>query len=259
VDESLYGVQWLAFDSDLAVGESFSFQACMYDEDIGVNGPIRYSVSNTDGSATNKATINPTTGELIANRTGQIHVQITYDGSPYIWSRIVTINGYMSADLAALAFATEIYAASLYIRHEFSTEIYKMTENGKTLYYFTEPVAGLPHKATGINIGRVPVDAIPVAYSHTHPNSNGFSTGDIGFAGDNYVDAYVNGPNARVIKYDYSTNSYPIFVGTITPDPLTDAEKMALESEFYDSWYSHIVDGECKDGFNCGNMAWPTP
>ena len=259
VDESLYGVQWWAFESNLAVGESFSFQACMYDEDIGVNGPIRYSVSDTDGSTTNKATINPTTGELIANRTGQIRVNITYDGSPYIWYRNVTINGYVSADLAALAFATEIYAASLYIRHEFSTEIYKVTENGETLYYYTEPAAGSPHSASGIDINRVPAHGTAVAYSHTHPNSNSFSEPDINFANYYYIDAYFNGPNVQVNKYDRSTNNHSIVVGTITPDPLTDAEKTALEIEFHDSWYGHIVDGQCTSNFNCGNMAWPTP
>ena len=47
-------------------------------------------------------------------------------------------------------------------------------------------------------------------------------------------------------------------MGTITPDPLTEAEKRALEEEFHDSWYNHIVDGECENGFNCANIAWPT-
>ncbi len=257
-EASLYGVQWSSFDSTLAVGESYSYKAYMYDDEIGVNGPIRYSVANIDGSTTDKATINPTTGVLTAKRTGQIRVRITYDGAPSVWYSVVTIDGYVSADLAAMAFATEIYAASLYIRHEFSTEIYKVTEAGKTLYYYTEPAAGSPHSSSGINMNRVPEYGTAVAYSHTHPNSNSFSGADIDYADYYSIDAYFNGPNVNVNKYDQSTGDYPIFVGTITPDPLTEDEKRALEEEFHDSWYNHIVDGECENGFNCANIAWPT-
>ena len=257
-DVPLQGVLWSSFDSTLAVGESYSYKAIMYDEDIGDNGPVTYSVANIDGSTTDKATINPTTGALTAQRTGQIRVRITYEGAPSVWYSIVTIDGYVSADLAAMAFATEIYAASLYIRHEFSTEIYKVTENGKTLYYYTEPAAGSPHSASGIDMNRVPENGTAVAYSHTHPNSNSFSTGDINYADYYYIDAYFNGPNVNVNKYDQSTGNYPIFVGTITPDPLTEAEKLALVEEFHDSWYNHIVDGKCEKGFNCANIVWPT-
>ena len=81
---------------------------------------------------------------------------------------------------------------------------------------------------------------------------------DIDYADYYSIDAYFNGPNVNVNKYDQSTGDYPIFVGTITPDPLTEAEKRALEEEFHDSWYNHIVDGECENGFNCANIAWPT-
>ena len=86
----------------------------------------------------------------------------------------------------------------------------------------------------------------------------GFSGADIDYADYYSIDAYFNGPNVNVNKYDQSTGDYPIFVGTITPDPLTEDEKRALEEEFHDSWYNHIVDGECENGFNCANIAWPT-
>lgn len=102
---------------------------------------------------------------------------------------------------------------------------------------------------------RVPDNGTAVAYSHTHPNANKFSKGDINYANYYQIDAYVNGPNNEVKKYDYSTGEYPIFVGDITPDSLTEAEKQALEIEFYDSWHDHFVDGTCEYG--CENMSTP--
>ena len=55
------------------------------------------------------------------------------------------------------------------------------------------------------------------------------------------------------------TGQHPIPIATITPTPLTDEQKQALQTEFYDSWYGHIVNGSCSNGFGCGNMTWPTP
>ena len=144
-------------------------------------------------------------------------------------------------DSAALAFATEIYATSLYIRREYSTEIYKVTKNGKVLYYYAEPAAGSPHSSSGIDMGRALSYGTAVAYSHTHPNSNSFSSSDISFANYYQIDAYFNGPNLSVQKYDCSTGQHPIPIATITPTPLTDEQKQALQTEFYDSWYGHIV------------------
>ena len=49
---------------------------------------------------------------------------------------------------------------------------------------------------------RVPDNGTAVAYSHTHPNANKFSKGDINYANYYQIDAYVNGPNNEVKKYD---------------------------------------------------------
>ena len=226
---------------------------------IGHNGPVKYRVGTTNYASTDIATINESTGALTAQKVGTFKVGVTYSGAPWVWWWTVTVDGYASADLAALAFATEIYAASLYIRHEYSTEIYKVTEDGRTLYYYTEPAAGSPHGASGINMGRVPSYGTAVAYSHTHPNSNSFSSSDIDYADYYEIDAYFNGPNLAVQKYDYSTGQHPVPVANITPTPLTNAQKQALQAEFSDSWYGHIVNGSCSKGFSCGNMTWPTP
>ena len=257
--EKIDSVKMTSFKSSVECGQSFTYTAYMYDDQIGVNGPVTYRVGNNDYSATDKATIDSNTGELTALDGGVIKVGVTYTNAPWIWWWTVTVDGYASADSAALAFATEIYATSLYIRHEYSTEIYKVTKNGKTLYYYTEPAAGSPHSSSGIDMGRVPSYGTAVAYSHTHPNSNSFSSSDISFANYYQIDAYFNGPNLSVQKYDYSTGQHPIPIATITPTPLTDEQKQALQTEFYDSWYGHIVNGSCSNGFGCGNMTWPTP
>ncbi|MGM9643495.1 MAG: DNRLRE domain-containing protein [Eubacteriales bacterium] len=247
------------FDYQLAVGDTHQYVAYMRSTRIGHNGPVKYRVGTASYAATDVASINSTTGELTALKVGTFKVGVTYSGAPWVWWWTVTIDGYVSADLAALAFATEIYAASLYIRHEYSTEIYKVNEDGRTLYYYTEPAAGSPHSASGINMGRIPSNGTAVAYSHTHPNSNSFSSADINYANHYKIDAYFNGPNLEVNKYDYSSGQHPLYVDTITPTPLTTAQKQALQTEFYDSWHDHIVNGVCSKGFSCGSMSWPTP
>ena len=76
----------------MIVGERYYYKGFMYDADVGNNGPIRYSVTNTDGSATDKATIDSYLGFLKALKPGQIRVRMTYDGAPWIWWWTVTIN-----------------------------------------------------------------------------------------------------------------------------------------------------------------------
>jgi hypothetical protein len=160
---------------------------------------------------------------------------------------------YKSADEAAKAFSEEVYSSSIYIRHEYSTEIYSRTINGQTTYNYNPPRAGNPHSAT---VGKAtPEGTTLVAYAHTHPNSNSFSLGDIRAAKNMGVDAYVVGPNLELQRYSLSSSSI-IVVGVITPIPLTDAQRSFLTTEFRESWYSHIDSG-C--GFDCGSMIWPTP
>ena len=80
---------------------------------------------------------------------------------------------YKTADEAAMAFANSTYSSSRYIRHEYSTEIYSRTINGKTTYNYNPSRVGTPHSASVSNT--IPKGTEFVAYAHTHPNSNVFS------------------------------------------------------------------------------------
>ena len=92
--EELKGVGWISFASTLIVGEQFSYEAYMYDNRIGINGPISYSVTNTDNSTTDKATIDAM-GRIRALKPGTIKIKITYPSSTLIWWLIVTIEESM--------------------------------------------------------------------------------------------------------------------------------------------------------------------
>ena len=85
------GVTNIAYSDVLLTGETFDYDVCMYSSTIGRNGPIVYNVSEPDYSPTNKATINSSTGVLTTLKGGIVRVQWTYSGSPWIWSRLVTI------------------------------------------------------------------------------------------------------------------------------------------------------------------------
>ena len=196
------------------------------------------------------------THRFIGLESGTASIKATHRTTGICRSFYINVAGYATADLAAMAFATRIYASSLYIRHEYATEIYKVTRNGSTLYFYTPPSPGKPHYCY-IVPSRVPDNGTIVAYSHTHPNSNQFSSADITIANDLKIDAYFNGPNLQVKKFEYRTGQYPIDVGTITPTPLSDTEKQALQVAFSESWYEHLTDGSCN--FNCDEKTWPTP
>ena len=163
---------------------------------------------------------------------------------------------YESADAAAIAFATSIYSSSLYTRHEYSTEIYSVTTGGKTLYYYTEPAVGAPHRATGIDMGRVPANGTAVAYAHTHPNGYKFSSADTQFADYYKINAYVVCPDFSLQCYNYSDGSQNTLC-QIFPDPLTDDQKRDL-LKLRTSWDAHFKeDGTCPGGWGCERMAWP--
>ena len=160
---------------------------------------------------------------------------------------------YNSPDEAAKAFSEEVYSASLYIRHEYSTEIYSRTINGKTTYNYNPPRSGTPHS---VSVGRsTPKGTKTVAYAHTHPNSNSFSDADIRVANHFGIDAYVVGPNLNLQRYNL-TSATTTSLGIISPIALTDEQRAALVSEFRISWDNHVTEG-CD--FNCGGMEWPTP
>ena len=160
---------------------------------------------------------------------------------------------YKSANEAAQSFSEEIYSSSSYIRHEYATEIYSRTVDGKTTYNYNPPHSGKPHSAS---VGKsTPKGTKMVAYAHTHPNSNSFSNADINAAKKLGVDAYVVGPNLELQRYSLSS-AVISNVGTIVPIELTDAQKNALIGEFQISWDTHIMEG-CE--FGCNSMAWPSP
>ncbi len=160
---------------------------------------------------------------------------------------------YKSADEAARAFSEQVYSSSAYIRHEYSTEIYSRTIDGKTTYNFNPPRAGNPHSAF---VGKSPPKGTKtVAYAHTHPNSNVFSGADIRVAGNLGIDAYVVGPNLELQRYNL-LSSTTTNLGVISPVALTDDQRASLVEEFQVSWDTHIEAG-CD--FGCSNMTWPTP
>ncbi len=160
---------------------------------------------------------------------------------------------YKTADDAARAFSEQVYSSSSYIRHEYSTEIYSRTINGNTTYNYNPPRAGQPHSASVGN--PTPKGTTTVAYAHTHPNSNSFSGADIRAAENLGINAYVVGPNLELQRYDLTTASTTI-LGSISPVPLTDAQRTALITEFQVSWDAHTAAG-CD--FGCNKMVWPTP
>ena len=160
---------------------------------------------------------------------------------------------YNTTDDAARAFSEQVYSSSSYIRHEYSTEIYSRTINGNTTYNYNPPRAGQPHSASVRK--STPKGTTLVAYAHTHPNSNSFSGKDIQVSVRLEINAYVVGPNLELQRYNLSTAS-TTNLGSISPAPLTDAQRAALVTEFRVSWDEHTAEG-CD--FGCDTMVWPTP
>ena len=159
---------------------------------------------------------------------------------------------YETADEAALAFFEEVYASSMYIRHEYGAEIYSIVIGGKLMYAYTTPRVGEPH---GVYVYRsVPKGANYVAFAHTHPNSDIFSKGDRWIANKYLGNAYVAGPSGVIKKkifLYYKTED----VGTFVPMPLTDYQRTKLEETYADAWVAHTKEG-C--GFDCSEKIWPT-
>ena len=88
---SMESVYFRAGGNNLIPGETYTYDAYMYSTTIGENGPIQYSVTNTDNTATDKATIDQYTGILKALKPGTIKVKATYYGSPIYRINTVTI------------------------------------------------------------------------------------------------------------------------------------------------------------------------
>jgi len=173
--------------------------------------------------------------------------------------------GYYSAEEAAAAFGAEVYSASNYIRHEYVAEIYSVTYRNPdmigqeyTLYYYTEPRVGEPHKAN-LNITKE-----TVAFVHTHPTKDSFSgidkdgkkdgEGDLGVSDRRGIDAYMIGPTQNLWYYESGGEIPTDPIGKITPTPLSDDEKKRLVAEYQDSWNDHILKHP-----NCQDRIWPNP
>ena len=75
----------------LDVGDVYNYKAYMRSTRIQHNGPVTYSVKDADGTATTRATINATTGALIAIEPGVVVVRATYSGSPWYWGWTIKI------------------------------------------------------------------------------------------------------------------------------------------------------------------------
>jgi len=85
------GITWQGFDSEIMVGQTVDYNAVMYSTNPQHNGLISYSVANTTGGSTDKATIDPETGVLIAKKAGTVQIRATFSGSATRWSNLITI------------------------------------------------------------------------------------------------------------------------------------------------------------------------
>jgi len=81
------------FPPSLSLDETYQYHAYMQSTRINHNGPVSYSVTDTDGSSTTRATINASTGVLTTLFPGKIQVRVTYPGAPWIWCWNVSIDG----------------------------------------------------------------------------------------------------------------------------------------------------------------------
>lgn len=89
--DTLQGVVFTNKVLELYTGETADFDAVVYSSVVGVNGPAVFSVSNLDNTATDKATIDPSSGELTALKDGKVIARVTFDGTQTRWGVTVTI------------------------------------------------------------------------------------------------------------------------------------------------------------------------
>ncbi len=247
------------FDYNLAVGDVHQYVAYMRSTRIGHNGPVNYRVGTTNYASTDIAIIDSSTGELTAQKVGTFKVGVTYSGAPWIWWWTVTVDNYISADLAAIGFMNEIYSTSRYVLFEFGTKIYSTIVDGRTLFDYGTIATGFPH-SVGYGGSSIPSGSTWVATAHTHPNSNSFSTTDINNAINRGKDSYVTGPNLNVKKYSVSSG-VTTTIGIASPIVLTSQQKTDLVVQFQESWNTHISYSTpyCPSGFDCKSRTWPNP
>ena len=162
-----------------------------------------------------------------------------------------TSAGFSSANLAAKDFAQSVYSSSEYARIEYAATIYSL--NGK--YYYYNVHSGNPH-SVGVSKS-VPSGATYVAFIHTHPNSENFSSADKDVAESFGGYAYVVTPSYSLKRYATSNNATTTPYTNLTIYPLTSSEKASLKSSLSSTWYGHFVDGTCPSNFGCENKIWP--
>ena len=75
----VFSVQSVSF---MVPGETIDFDFYSYDDRIGVNGPVSYSVTDLNGNSTNVATVNASTGVCTANSVGYFYLNVTYPNFP---------------------------------------------------------------------------------------------------------------------------------------------------------------------------------
>ena len=88
---SMHEVSVYLTPSEMIVGETSSIFAYTTNTQIGKNGPITYSVINTDGTTPTRATINSSTGEIYARAPGQIKITAVDSSTSVSTYRIFTI------------------------------------------------------------------------------------------------------------------------------------------------------------------------
>ena len=92
---ALSNVVMTSYAPTIAIGDCIDYDAIMYDDQIGVNGPVSFSVVETNYSPTNKATINSTTGQMTALLCGNVKIRISYYGNSNVWDfNVVIIPSY---------------------------------------------------------------------------------------------------------------------------------------------------------------------
>ncbi len=83
--EELKGFEWRAGNGRLIVGESAVYIGVVYDSAAGRNGPVTCYITDENGNTTDRAEYNPTTGELIAKKVGEVKVWATFPGAQEIY------------------------------------------------------------------------------------------------------------------------------------------------------------------------------
>ncbi len=85
-------LQLTSSTNSIFVCDTFDFDAYMSSPRIGVNGPISYSVTNTDETATDKAIVNASSGLVETLRPGAIRLWMTYTGMQRQWYHDIWID-----------------------------------------------------------------------------------------------------------------------------------------------------------------------